>query len=224
MAQKNIIIEGIGDVVLRKRRGTKHLRITIASHGKVMVSMPSWTPYAAGVAFARSRADWIQTEKSKRTITAFFEGCQIGKAHRLHFSTEAASIRTKDSQIVAPVKYQLVNLNLACDKALKVEATNLLPQRLKLLAQQFGFSYKEIEIKKMRSRWGSCSNEKVIALNIYLMQLPWPLIDYVLLHELTHTKHLNHSSEFWAELTRCMPNAKIIKKQLRNYHTQVMPQ
>lgn len=224
MAQKVVEIEGIGDVVIRKRRGSKHLRITIASHGKVQVSMPAWTPYSTGISFARSRIDWITTEKSKHLITPFFEGCQIGKAHRVYFKAQAKSVRTMGTQIIAPIDYQSANLTLACDRALKKQAESLLPQRLAYLASKHGFEFKAVQVKKMRSRWGSCSSEQVVALNIYLMQLPWHLIDYVLLHELVHTKHLNHSARFWAELIACMPNAKTIKKELRHYHTQVMPQ
>src|SRR5213075_157516 len=72
----------------------------------------------------------------------------------------------------------------AAERALKVEAENLLPQRLKILAERHNFSYKDVKIRKLTSRWGSCSNAKNIRLSYYLIQLPWPMIDYVLLHEL----------------------------------------
>jgi predicted metal-dependent hydrolase len=54
------------------------------------------------------------------------------------------------------------------------------------------------------------------------MQLPWELIDYVIIHELTHTKHLNHSDEFWAEFMRHEPKAKVLRKRVRSYQPVLM--
>src|SRR5690606_36436720 len=88
----------------------------------------------------------------------------------------------------------------AAIRALRKEAETLLPQRLRTLAEQTGFTYNSVAVKQPKSRWGSCSHQKHITLNLFLMQLPWRLIDYVLLHELTHTKVMRHGPPFWAEL------------------------
>lgn len=86
------------------------------------------------------------------------------------------------------------------------------------LAQKYEFKFNKITIKKMTSRWGSCSSKNNISLNLGLVLLPKELIDYVIHHELVHTKIKDHSDKFWIELTKLIPNAKILNRQLnKNY-------
>ena len=105
----------------------------------------------------------------------------------------------------------------ASERAIKKEAEKQLPARLEALARQHAFRYSSVRVKRLASRWGSCSSNKVITLNFFLMQLPWPLIDYVLVHELVHTKHLNHSKSFWEDFERIYPGAKSARSLLNNY-------
>lgn len=98
------------------------------------------------------------------------------------------------------------------------EAKRVLPVRLKKLAEQYGFSYTGVRITSSRTRWGSCTGGKSINLSLYLMQLPWHLIDYVLLHELCHTREMNHSDRFWALMDKVTDSrAKILRKELKEY-------
>lgn len=83
------------------------------------------------------------------------------------------------------------------EKALRHEARRILPRRLQSLARQHGFTYTAVKINNSKSRWGSCSAQKSINLSLSLMLLPDHLIDYVLLHELCHTREMNHSPRFW---------------------------
>jgi hypothetical protein len=76
---------------------------------------------------------------------------------------------------------------------LRIEATAFLPSRLKLLADTHGFQYTSLKINSARRRWGSCSAKKQINLSLYLMLLPEELIDFVIVHELCHTREMNHS-------------------------------
>jgi len=93
----------------------------------------------------------------------------------------------------------------------------LLPQRLDQLAAQNGLNYSSVAIRQLKSRWGSCSSAKHITLNLFLMQLPWHLIDYVLLHELTHTKVLRHGPPFWEELEKHAPGARKLRREISAY-------
>ena len=107
-------------------------------------------------------------------------------------------------------------------RALKQQATVLLTPRLQQMAVQHGFVYKSVSIKRLTSRWGSCSSQKDIVLNSYLMQLPWQLIDYVILHELTHTRIMAHGTKFWAELGQYVPNLRDIRRQMRTHRPMLM--
>lgn len=87
---------------------------------------------------------------------------------------------------------------------LRVQAKASLPPRLKALADRYGFHYNRVAIKHNTSNWGSCSTKGNINLNLNLMRVPVPLQDYILLHELTHLRHPDHSAAFHAELERLL--------------------
>ena len=99
----------------------------------------------------------------------------------------------------------------------KEEARVKLVKRLSELAREHKFQYNKVSIRNQRTRWGSCSSKDNISLNMKLLHLPDQLIDYILLHELVHTRVKNHSQDFWNELETVVPNARTIDKQLRNY-------
>ena len=96
-------------------------------------------------------------------------------------------------------------------------AKAMLKHRLQELAQQHGFSYNRVAVRNQKSRWGSCSHLNNINLNINLVSLTSDLMDYVILHELVHTKIKNHSKKYWAELDRYVGGAgkaKALDKRL----------
>ena len=96
-------------------------------------------------------------------------------------------------------------------------ARKVLCRRIGELAQLHNFVYNRISIRKQKTRWGSCSSKDNINLNMNLLHLPSELMDYVLLHELVHTKVKNHSNDFWDELETVVPNARIIDRKLKDY-------
>jgi predicted metal-dependent hydrolase len=236
MATKQITLQGIGTVMLYKRRGNRSLRLSIGSAGEVRVSMPYWLPYKAGEQFALNKAEWIASHRLPAS-RGLQHGQAVGKAHRLHFAPSAQATRIttrlKDNyvEINHPAHYQQTDPEVqkaaqtASIRALRKEAEQLLPMRLRQLAQQAGFGFNSVAIKQLKSRWGSCSAQQDIILNLFLMQLPWHLIDYVLLHELTHTRVMQHGAPFWRELERHVPHAKRLRKEIGSYHPMLaMPE
>ena len=89
-------------------------------------------------------------------------------------------------------------------ESLRAAAKAYLPDRLRLLAKQYGFVFNRVAIKHNSSNWGSCSSKGNINLNLNLMRVPRPLQDYILLHELTHLRQANHDPVFHAELERLL--------------------
>lgn len=234
MASKQIVLPDIGNVTLYKKRGNTNIRLSFARDGSLRVSLPYWLPYQAGIQFAHSKKDWIVRNRPTQTqILHHFD--RIGKAHTLvikaDFGTQRPSVRVAKNMITVscPASLQAEHQTIQAAavrgalKALKLEAETLLPQRLAQLAKQHNFTYKSSDIKRLSSRWGSCNQQKHITLNLFLMQLPWHLIDYVLLHELVHTEHLNHSAGFWARFEQALPDAKKLRKSLRNHRTTIVP-
>lgn len=105
-------------------------------------------------------------------------------------------------------------------RAMKKAAETYLPPLLSMWAERFGLTYRKVRITGARSRWGSCSAARTISLSCYLMLLPVKLMDYVILHELAHTKEMNHGPRFW-ELLDGMTEGKalLLRKELRAYRT-----
>ena len=108
--------------------------------------------------------------------------------------------------------------NLRLPKINKVEARDTLTRRLNEMAEIHHLNYSKVSIRNQKTRWGSCSAKNNVSLNINLARLPGQLRDYVMLHELLHTRIKNHSKEFWAELDKALGgDSKAMAKKLRKY-------
>lgn len=102
---------------------------------------------------------------------------------------------------------------------LKKEAKRLLPYRTKQLADKFGFKFSDVKIQSSKTRWGSCSREKSINLSYFLLLAPAHLVDYVILHELCHTREMNHGDKFWQWMDKVTEGkSKELRKELKNYN------
>jgi predicted metal-dependent hydrolase len=99
---------------------------------------------------------------------------------------------------------------------LKPEALKLIEGKIKEFNEKYEFEYSKISIRNSRSRWGSCSSKKNLSFNYKIIFLPEELQNYILIHELCHTKELNHSENFWKLVARIIPNYKSIRKEIRN--------
>jgi predicted metal-dependent hydrolase len=233
MAIKYFEVEDIGTVRISKRSGSRNVRLSITAGGEIRVTIPQWSPYQNGVDFVRSKTSWILRNIPEKEAP-LQHGQRIGKAHRLAFVTatvDAPSSRllgteirvTRPQGMAATHPLVQKSAQKAGIRALRSQAEALLPRRLQQLATQYGFSYGSVSVKQLKGRWGSCDNKQDIVLNLFLMQLPWHLIDYVLVHELVHTKHLNHSPEFWREFMRHEPRAKQLRAVIRTHKPILTP-
>ena len=95
------------------------------------------------------------------------------------------------------------------------KARAIIVPRVDFIAQTHGYSYNRIDIRNQKTRWGSCSSKNNLNFNMKLVHLRLELMDYVIAHELVHTRHMNHSRAFWDELERITPQSKLLHKELR---------
>lgn len=100
----------------------------------------------------------------------------------------------------------------------KKEAKARIKERLSTLSFRHNLPYNRLSIRSQRSRWGSCSSINNISLNIKIARLPRELADYVILHELVHTRVRNHSKKFWELLEVHLKGAKALDRALKSYH------
>ena len=101
-------------------------------------------------------------------------------------------------------------------KALAEQAAEILPEKVRHYSQRIGVSCGRITIRSQRTRWGSCSAGGNLSFNCLLMLCPEPVQDYVVIHELCHRKHLNHSADFWTEVERYCPDYRVHRKWLKD--------
>jgi predicted metal-dependent hydrolase len=126
-----------------------------------------------------------------------------------------AILKMKEIEKQTPAKIDLPKIN-------KTQAKIFLTSQLRFLADKYNFTYNKVFIRNQKTRWGSCSGGNNINLNINIVRLPEELQDYILLHELVHTRIKNHSRKFWNELDRYVANSKLIAKKLRNHSLSLL--
>lgn len=102
---------------------------------------------------------------------------------------------------------------------LVASAKKELPTCTERLAGVWGFRYQSVRVQRSKTRWGSCSQSKNINLSAYLLLLPVHLQEYVILHELCHTREMNHSDRFWAEMERVTNHrSKQLRQEIKQYN------
>ena len=226
----------LGRILLRRSAKARYVSLRIKG-GEVILTLPLWANESSGLSFLRSKYDWIKerlslSEQSDRRNFVFDEESQFStltfdvKIVRaacddfgFRFTNGLLTVSCPASLDIRLPRYQDI-IRMGIERVMRSEAVRVLPARLATFAKQFGFSYKRVSIRSSQSRWGSCSSSGTISLSFYMMLLPEHLVDYVLLHELCHTREMNHSASFWA-LMREVTGGKsdLWRKEIKEYHT-----
>ena len=117
-------------------------------------------------------------------------------------------------KITVPEDYSQNDIHKVLQEFFRIKAVEKLTPRIKKWSRETGLNYDGLRFMKMDKRWGSCTYSNSIHINIDAVKLPWSLIDYLIVHELTHTRIKNHSKEFWLELSKHLPNWKKLDEQM----------
>ncbi len=217
-----------GDMVVKKTAKARSIRIHIGTDGRYIISAPRLTPMTfLKLTVNNSRDELRRLANRTPRATPYQDGQPIGHQH--HLAVVPTGMVTKPTVkvernrllVLLPPGYVLdepATQQLVRDKVaaiLRREAKTYLPERLARMAKTHDFSYERVRFSHSGGRWGSCSSTGTISLNIALMKLPDVLIDYVLAHELSHTRHMNHSAAFWLEVAGIDPLYKLHRQQLK---------
>jgi predicted metal-dependent hydrolase len=122
---------------------------------------------------------------------------------------------------VSPDLFKDGILELALEQWYRAEAAKLINEKAYKLSSNMGISYKRIVIRSQKTRWGSCSQRKNLSFNWKLIMAPEPVIDYVIIHELTHLKEMNHSKRFWKLVAQYCPGWREHKKWLKQHEADL---
>ena len=106
------------------------------------------------------------------------------------------------------------HIQSALDLFYKQKADEKISPRLEKLAKKTRLQYKSLKYKKLATKWGNCKPDNTIIINYEAVKLPFDLIDYLIIHELCHTKIKNHSKEFWALVSKYLPNYKTLDEKM----------
>jgi predicted metal-dependent hydrolase len=223
----------VGLITVKKSSRAKRLILKITPDGQPVVTIPERIPFAMGVKFARQHAAWFIKNLPETSKVRLYDGKTVGQTHTLKFKVAdiaKPTSRVHDTLIVVSYPPELGSSDGAVQliarqaaiRALKKQGDKYLPSWLHALADENSYKYKAVSVKKMKSRWGSCSSDNHIALSIWLMQLPDDLIEYVLCHELAHINQKHHQADFWKELESMIPDYKERRKALRTYQPTLM--
>ncbi len=182
-----IKIDPVGPVLFESSARARRIGISVRPFKGVRVAVPYGTPLEHACNFAEENTKWIEKQILR---------------------TAEIELRSKAREAV-----QLPLFGKFEEKRSKKEILT----RLAVLSEQHGLGYNKASVRRQRTLWGSCSPKGNISLNLHLVKLPPELMDYVIIHELVHTKVLNHSARFWGELERLVPGARKIDKRLKEH-------
>lgn len=235
---KIIEFKDLGEILLRKSVKAKKMSIAVRPFKGITVTIPAFVSFQYAEKFIEEKEIWLRKTLEKmrnaeRSYTIFgYDTPFRTMDHSLEIAktnNEKPVVRLLDGKILVLCPYNR-NINekaiqgmirRGIEAAWRKEAKKYLPERLEKLAGLFGYKYRKVTIKNNKSRWGSCSKAGNINLNLHLVRLPGQLSDYVLLHELVHTVHKNHSKKFWKELDTVTGNAKVLDRELKQYRIEI---
>ena len=216
-----------GNITIRRSPSATQVRVRVAPDGSLRASLPIHAPLFLLKHILRNSRDELRKLLAQSKPEYSFEnGAQIGKSHTLivqDSDNQTLNVTRHGQQIIVklPADMSLNDADVSRKirevviASLRVEAKSYLPKRLAFLAQKYGYSYEKVRFSHASGRWGSYSSNGTISLNIALMKLPFELIDYIIIHELSHTKQMNHSQDFWSLVESVDPNYKSHRRTLK---------
>ncbi|WP_245942565.1 M48 family metallopeptidase [Candidatus Colwellia aromaticivorans] len=230
--------------VVRSHRKTLSLQVR---HGQVFVRAPYSVDEKFISTFIHKKLAWLKSKIAQQNQTNdfccdFSQGSTLflfGKLVTLQiiFDKQARTVLTDgiDNKQVLTIVLAERNQKKLSDKGLlatavktqiekyfKQQAEEVIPLKVETYSQLTSLNPSSIKIRKYRARWGSCNNRGELSFNYLLMMLPTYVIDYVIVHELCHLEHLNHSKEFWQLVAKYFPHYVEAKQWIKENQSALL--
>lgn len=199
-------------ITLHYRPRNRNTYITITGTGEVSVRTPYQNEQKVRE-LLRDKEGWIRDKLAK--LDARDHEChRLGETIRFRGENAPLHRFPKLQQKLEKVENP-VNIEKYYHHFYREEALLTLPSRIEYYARKTGLRPREVRFKKMRRRWGSCDSRGVVTLNTMMMQLSYEHIDYIIVHELAHLEHMNHSKAFHDLVRLFLPDEKKLRRELR---------
>lgn len=213
------------------RSARKTIALYVNRDGSVLVRAPLRVPLAEIYFFMTERWEWLQIQRARfleepaPAPFAYRDGesfLHLGQDMilRVQEGSRNTARRVNDELLVTLTAERRESPDGLADTVelwQRREARRIFPLRLAFCheeMQELRLPFPELKIRKMRSRWGSCSRSAVVTLNLELIRMPLACIDYVIMHELCHLVEFNHSPRFYTLQSRFLPDWEVRKRQL----------
>lgn len=214
---------------VRRSARAKHMRITISAHSGVVVTLPArLRRYVNPDDFLREKQEWVLRHLQRVSTEA--PRAELGPGSRIHFRGHEFIVSVLYRELPSPIcriagRDLLVILPNGFDGALKEvikewmrgEAAELVRQEAERQAARIGVRYNRIIIRDQKTKWGSCSRKGNLSFNWRLVLFPDEILRYVIIHELCHLRHFNHSERFWEMVEEYDPRFRDSVGWLRKY-------
>lgn len=207
--------------IIRTRRRT--IALVIDSDGELIVRAPFYASDREIMRFVSQKQDWIMKKtqemhirKAKRPGLGLEEGCvlyYLGRTYSVE-RTETMTIHVDGDCIRIP---RNADAKAKLTAWYKKEASKLIKPRVRLYAERMGVEPEGVRITSARTRWGSCSYTNHVNFSWHLVMCPPDVIDYVVVHELCHIWHKNHSRLFWESVAQMDPDYKVHRSWLKSH-------
>lgn len=195
------------------RSDRKSVAIVIGSDGSVLVRVPKAMPDAEISAFVNKKRMWIRAKQEQiAAISEKHESLHADDGDSILYLGHSCVISKENTdEIIIAGDTLIVPLNSTIEDIaawLKVEAGKVIQERVDRYASIMGVKYASVKMSDAKARWGSCSSKDSLNFAWRLVMAPLGIIDYVVVHELSHITYKNHSSQFWARVKTVLPNYK----------------
>jgi predicted metal-dependent hydrolase len=225
--------QGAFDYDLRVSARARYVRLYVSVHRGLEIVVPRGFDRRLVPEVLREKSSWIR--RSLERIRAQREELLAAPAwqlpERIHFRAvdvewtivgrlgaglrlSAHMASPRELEISGPIENEALG-RAVLGRFLLLQAENHLPPLLEAVSRETGLHFARVAIRRQRSRWGSCSAHAAISLNATLLFLPADLTRYVLVHELCHTVHLNHSQRYWALVAKHYPEYRAAEREMR---------
>lgn len=209
------------------RENRKSLKITITPEAKIIIYSPLKLSLNKIEEIIKEKENLLNkklnqvlAQKTKnQDLLEYKKVLLLGKKYFIVPTTKVEKVFFSGDMFLVPKKYIDANkISFFIKKTIKNLAEKIISNRIKELIEQKNIKYKysKILFGNFKSKWGSCDSNGVIKFNWRLVMLESSIIDFVILHEISHLKELNHSKQFYKELDFFCPNWKCERKKLKN--------